>query len=508
MAGIDPNIALSYKFPQIEGPLQGQSRLLQLQQMMQQQQMGRMQMEEARRKQGMQQQYQSAMQKLGPTASHEDLLGVALNSGMVPPKDMASLLQGEANKKAQIAANREATMARLTQAWQTFQSNRRMKELELDQKERQGADRNQIAQERMHLQQAAEAFHQRLQIEAAQRADAGAKYNFGYTPGTQPQPTVQAPAPQSGNYPGVTVTAMDGESDTDLMKRYQALRGAGQPQASSFAPQAPAAEPQPQLIQPGPSDLDVRDLRARATPSTPVKDRPKPPGYDAWPQKVKDQYDASISKQQGTLNINLAGGRESVFINRVVMSGNQAAADLENVVKLPLSASRGIFGGRQQGKSLFEAGKETLANTMTTQEVQSYNVMATGFQRALAAIEGAGLAPTNALMHQMDAVIFKEGDTNLTKLQKLAQTRQIVEKGLETITANERVPAETKKHANDIVNRIKKAVPFTMSDLFALQAVQETNPNATLGDVMKAPGKWSEDKEQRYQELLRKRGGS
>lgn len=183
--------------------------------------------------------------------------------------------------------------------------------------------------------------------------------------------------------------------------------------------------------------------------------------------------------------INLAGGRESVFINRVVNSGNQAAADLENVVKLPMTASRGLFGGRSQGKSLFEAGKETLANTMTTQEVQTYNVFATGFQRALAAIEGAGLAPSNALMHQMDAVIFKEGDTNFTKLAKLAQTRQIVEKGLETVLVNSRVDEGTKRLVEDIVKKVRTAVPFTGSELIQLEAMQQSNPNATLADVMK-----------------------
>ncbi|MBF9666383.1 hypothetical protein IAI38_11655, partial [Streptococcus pseudopneumoniae] len=85
---------------------------------------------------------------------------------------------------------------------------------------------------------------------------------------------------------------------------------------------------------------------------------------------------------------------------------------------------------------ILDATKEVLANKLTSQEVQSYNVMSTGFQRALASIEAAGLMPTGQLTHQMDAVIFKEGDTNFTKLQKLAQTRQIVEEGLETALSN------------------------------------------------------------------------
>jgi hypothetical protein len=131
-----------------------------------------------------------------------------------------------------------------------------------------------------------------------------------------------------------------------------------------------------------------------------------------------------------------------------------------------------------------DAAKEVLANKMTGQEAQSYNVMATGFQRSLAAIESAGLAPTGSLTHQMDAVLFKEGDTNLTKLQKLAQTRQIVEAGLETTIANPRVPKEMREHAENIVTNIRKSVPFTQRDLLRLDQGQKQNPNLTLKEVI------------------------
>jgi len=179
-------------------------------------------------------------------------------------------------------------------------------------------------------------------------------------------------------------------------------------------------------------------------------------------------------------------GRESQMINRVVLSGNEAVADLENISKLPLTASTGVFGGRGQAPGIMNAAKEVLANKLTSQEVQSYNVMSAGFTRSLAAIEAAGLVPSGQLTHQMDAIVFKEGDTNLTKMQRMAQTRQIVEKGLETIATNPRVPEETKKHINEIIDKAKSAVPFTQQDLMELQKRQETNPKATLKDVVKS----------------------
>ena len=179
-----------------------------------------------------------------------------------------------------------------------------------------------------------------------------------------------------------------------------------------------------------------------------------------------------------------AGSRESVFNQRVLQAANQASKDLLNVVQLPTTSSTGIFGGRKQGPGIFDATSEVLANKMTSQDVQSYNAMSTGFQRTLAAIESAGLMPSGTLTHQMDAVIFKEGDTNLTKLHKLAQTRQIVDSGLEVMEANPRLSDSEKELASNIRKQLEKAVPFTHSDLIRLQQEQERNPKATLNSIM------------------------
>ena len=171
---------------------------------------------------------------------------------------------------------------------------------------------------------------------------------------------------------------------------------------------------------------------------------------------------------------------------RVMLAANQVAKDAENIARMPLSADRGIFGGRKQEGSLLAAGKETLATEMTTQDVQSYNVKVAGIQRNLAAIEAAGLMPSGALTHQMDAVIAKSGDTNFTKMQKLAQIRQIAEAGLETLASNPRISAEQKDHMGKVLKSLTTAVPFSHEQLDSLSAAQRTNPNATLASVKKA----------------------
>ncbi len=198
-------------------------------------------------------------------------------------------------------------------------------------------------------------------------------------------------------------------------------------------------------------------------------------------QKLDLEREKQATKEQKAKESE--GGRAQVFTNRMITSANNAIKDLENLVQLPLSASTGWFAGRQQGGGLMSATKEVLTNKATSQEVQAFSVMSAGIQRNLASIEAVGLMPSGSLTHQMDSVILREGDTNLTKAAKLAQIRQIIEGGLEPVLANPKVPQEVKDFVNKIMDQAAKAVPYTQSDVIKVMTSQ--NPKATLGGFMK-----------------------
>ena len=180
------------------------------------------------------------------------------------------------------------------------------------------------------------------------------------------------------------------------------------------------------------------------------------------------------------------GSREAVYVNRALSSANMAVRDLSNIARSPSSVSSGVFGGRTQGPSLLNASKEVLANELTSSEVQQYNVKIAGLTRNLATLESQGLAPSGSLTHQMDAVVFKEGDTNFTKAMKLAEARQIVESSMEVIQANDRAPKSAKDLADKIVTDVTKAIPFTIEDLDNLQASK--NKKATINDFVNKQG--------------------
>ena len=65
---IDPNIALGYRGIEVPNPLAGMAQVTQIQNALQQQRMGGIQMENALREQARQQELESIMSKLSPTA--------------------------------------------------------------------------------------------------------------------------------------------------------------------------------------------------------------------------------------------------------------------------------------------------------------------------------------------------------------------------------------------------------------------------------------------------------
>jgi hypothetical protein len=179
------------------------------------------------------------------------------------------------------------------------------------------------------------------------------------------------------------------------------------------------------------------------------------------------------------------GSREGVQFQRVVNAGNSATTALKNIAELPSTTSSGWFGPRQPGHSLMGAAKESLANTLTSQDVQSYNTMVTGVARNLSTLETSGLAPSGSFTDSMNSTILKEGDTEITKLRKMAEIRQIIETNLEPSLHNPRLPKEMQEYVRTILNNVRDTVPFSHHDITQLNS---SKSGQTLQDVVTARG--------------------
>ena len=180
------------------------------------------------------------------------------------------------------------------------------------------------------------------------------------------------------------------------------------------------------------------------------------------------------------------GSRNEVMFQRVASSAQAATRAMRNIAELPITASSGWLGGAQPSTSLLGSVKGVLANKVTGQEAQDYKTMLAGISRNLATVETAGLSPGGSLTHSMDSLTLNEGDTQMTKLRKMAEMRQILEENLGPQLANPKLPPSQQELVRGIIQSAREAVPFTQSDITALQ--RSKNPKQTIMDFASGQG--------------------
>jgi len=283
-------------------------------------------------------------------------------------------------------------------------------------------------------------------------------------------------ANKTGAIPNDVATTIQGPFNPTINKAFIA----GSPQYKTVLAER-AADTRAKIDQERESRLDANSQRAADSAGQDPFMKEAAATYGTGTPEYKQAIKDHLAKESGSTGA--AGGREAVYTNRILSSANLATKDIANIARGPISQSSGFFGGRTPGPSLLDAGKESLANMLTPQEAQTYNVKIAGVQRNLAAIEAQGLAPSGSLTHQMDAIRFSATDTNWTKAYKLAEMRQIVDGGMDTLKANSRTDPGAKKLADQVSASIKQAVPFTVEDVDNLYNSKDSK--ATLSSFIK-----------------------
>jgi len=247
----------------------------------------------------------------------------------------------------------------------------------------------------------------------------------------------------------------------------------------------------PELRAVGDTLVNVDPTTHKATPlyTNPDSAGGKPPaGYRFKADKSLEFIPGGPADPETKATTGL-GSREGVMFQRVMSAANSATEALKNISELPVGASTGVLGvGASPGHGLLASAKGALTNTLASQELQDYNTMLAGVSRNLSTIETAGLAPNGSLTGSMDSIQLRAGDTNMTKLRKLAEMRQVIIKGIETNLANPRIPEEQKNAVRDIIGQVKTAIPFTQSDITKLQQRQSKDPTYTFQDLIQEQG--------------------
>lgn len=163
------------------------------------------------------------------------------------------------------------------------------------------------------------------------------------------------------------------------------------------------------------------------------------------------------------------GANQTTQFLRTVNAARQGAADLQNVMEMPIGASTGLFGtglAGSQGHTIGGTLAANLSNTLNGQDAQRYNVVMSGLNQNLSALETFGLAPRGSLVNSMDRLAITPSDTEFTALTKLAQARQIADSAITThVTSNPNLTEDQKSPLRDIQASLAKAIPFTVHDI-------------------------------------------
>lgn len=177
-------------------------------------------------------------------------------------------------------------------------------------------------------------------------------------------------------------------------------------------------------------------------------------------------------------------GRESVMMERVTGSSREVMTDLQNLAALPVGASSGVFGvGASPGTGLLASAKGALTNTLAPDDVRSFEAVAPGLARNLQIVTNRGLQGAQSGMASFEKYQWREGDTQLDKMQKMAAMRQVVDRQLEVSLANPRLSDEQRAQIQTTKDDVGSAVPFTVKDVIALKNAK--NPQTTMADVIK-----------------------
>jgi hypothetical protein len=180
-------------------------------------------------------------------------------------------------------------------------------------------------------------------------------------------------------------------------------------------------------------------------------------------------------------------GRVQQMVGRITLAGNEVSRSAANLMEMKSSGNAGWLGiGKEQPHGILNSAKSALANVMSADDTRSYNIKVAGVTRNLAAIEAAGNMPPGSLTSQMGAVIAQPGDTDINRLERMAEIRQIADAGLESILTQPSISKAQIDQINGIRDKIAKSIPFTQHDVEMLK--QSKDPTVTMTDLMKQQG--------------------
>lgn len=197
---------------------------------------------------------------------------------------------------------------------------------------------------------------------------------------------------------------------------------------------------------------------------------------------------ALIAAQNKGSSIN---GQQGMMMSRIFQGAEMGSTILGNIVNMPIGSRTGVFGSNlfaNSGKSVLNALAADTKNTLTNEDAQRYQAISAGLEQNLTMIEkSGGLQGGQAFAQNIrERLSFQQGDSMGTVMTKLADARQIIEKGTQIWLKNPKLDPVIKENVEESLNSLRQSIPFTVNDVTNWQKAAEKNPQMSLQQYIKA----------------------
>lgn len=202
--------------------------------------------------------------------------------------------------------------------------------------------------------------------------------------------------------------------------------------------------------------------------------------------------------------------QQRFIVQRSINSLGGVASAVEAIKELPAGTTIGVLSNLQTKDGLTNYLRNTVGRKVSSNEAEMMNTLFTGIGRNLAAIEASGVATgLTVLANQMQSGTYiQEGiDTPEKVAIKLADIRRIATENIRPAIEAGLMAEDQAKTAQALVDRIEKAIPFTVVDV--IQASRKPGAKTIETQTREAVSKrgattFTEQDQKRLDELERK----
>ena len=202
--------------------------------------------------------------------------------------------------------------------------------------------------------------------------------------------------------------------------------------------------------------------------------------------------------------------QQRFIVQRSINSLGGVASAVEAIKELPAGTTIGVLSNLQTKDGLVNYLRNTVGRKVSSNEAEMMNTLFTGIGRNLAAIEASGVATgLTVLANQMQSGTYiQEGiDTPEKVAIKLADIRRIATENIRPAIEAGLMAEDQARTAQALVDRIEKAIPFTVVDVIqasrkpGTKTIETQTREAVSG---KGTTTFTEKDQQRMDELERK----